>query len=409
MMIHRLADRLMRGHGALAGALSILAVLLLFPLRSGLAQVPTGPSQSILAGSRVFGAKGCVQCHAVKGHGGTVGPDLGGMPRSRSFYDFAAEMWNHLPSMVGQMRELGIAPPRLDAWETADLIAFFVWANYFDQPGDPAAGKRTFSVKHCVVCHQVSGVGGVVGPNLDFLSQYGSPIEIATAMWNHGPAMTELIEARGLSRPAFTGTELTDIIAYLKTASPELPSEPVYVLPGRVAEGRRQFIEKRCIDCHGIEGRGGTVGPDLAQRGHDRTLMEFAAAMWNKQPSMTRAMRRRGIGVPGLRPEEMADLVAYLYSVQHFSGSGNVGRGQQLLRRKRCLSCHSLAGQGGRTAGDLARASGLESPAAVITALWNHMVVTTYQREGTPVSWPRFRSAEMADLTAFLQTLGRAR
>ncbi|NIR31746.1 MAG: c-type cytochrome, partial [Gammaproteobacteria bacterium] len=33
--------------------------------------------QNPLAGSRVFGAMGCVKCHAVNGLGPSVGPDLG--------------------------------------------------------------------------------------------------------------------------------------------------------------------------------------------------------------------------------------------------------------------------------------------------------------------------------------------
>ena len=36
-----------------------------------MAQSPVSVAQNPLAGSRVFGAKGCVKCHAVNGVGGT--------------------------------------------------------------------------------------------------------------------------------------------------------------------------------------------------------------------------------------------------------------------------------------------------------------------------------------------------
>src|SRR5262245_4661768 len=64
---------------------------------------PSAPPQDPLAGSRVFGARGCVKCHAVNGIGGRIGPDLGRVARARSFYDLATAMWNHLPRMADRM------------------------------------------------------------------------------------------------------------------------------------------------------------------------------------------------------------------------------------------------------------------------------------------------------------------
>ena len=146
------------------------------------------------------------------------------------------------------------------------------------------------------------------------------------------------------------------------------------------------------------------MGPDLAERGVYRSLLAFAAAMWNKAPKMIQAMRERGISVPQLRPEEMADLVGYLYSVKYFAQAGDPERGRRRVRDKGCLDCHSLNGRGGRAAGDIAEVRGLSSPAAVIAALWNHTLLND-ETGGLVVSWPVFRSGEMADLVAFLQSL----
>lgn len=81
-------------------------------------------AQHPLAGARVFGAKGCVKCHAVNGVGGTLGPDLGHNPLSHSFSDFAAAMWHHLPQMAAHMRQIEVPRLHLDPWETGDLMAF---------------------------------------------------------------------------------------------------------------------------------------------------------------------------------------------------------------------------------------------------------------------------------------------
>ena len=367
------------------------------------------PSQDPVAGSRVFGAKGCGKCHSVNGVGGKIGPDLGRIPRPRSFYDLTAAMWNHLPEMAEHMRKFGIARPYLDPRETGDLIAFLYTLNYFDPPGNVQAGRRLFAEKKCVVCHQVGGTGGVVGPNLDGLARFGSPILVAAAMWNHGPAMAEAMRVRKIQRPSFKDSELLDLIAYLRSAAPATAEGPLYVLPGRSEEGRRLFLEKRCVLCHSVGGEGGRVGPDLVERGLHRSLTQFAAAMWNKAPAMLDAMKARGIAVPQLQAEEMADLVAYLYSVRYFAESGDLARGRQLVTDKGCLGCHSVSGAGGKTASDLARVKGLDAPGTVIAALWNHSFIMEHRAERRKVPWPKLRPEEMADLVVFLQSQGRSR
>lgn len=368
------------------------------------AQEPPEPPQNAMAGSWVFGSRGCVTCHAINGLGGTVGPDLARARRVRSFYDLAADMWNHFPGMVARMRELGIEPPRLNSREMGDLIAFLATVNYFAPPGNAARGRRLFSEKACVRCHQIAGSGGAVGPGLDFVALVGSPFQVAAAMWNHGPAMRAKMDSLGIARPTFTAAELTDLIEYLRSASPGIPQGPVYLLPGRVDLGRRWFAEKNCVTCHSIAGRGGRVAPDLAEQRRHLSVLGFAAAMWNKAPAMTRAMRARGVQVPQLDASQLADLAAYLYSVEYFRETSNPGAGRAVVERKGCLGCHSLDGRGGREAIDLTKVTGLDSPGAIIAAMWNHGRVVASRQGGAP-RWPRFRADEMSDLAAFLLSL----
>lgn len=381
--------------------------LLLWGSQAAFAQSLFSPTQDPLAGSRVFGAKGCVQCHAVNGVGGKVGPDLGRVLHPHSFYDLAAAMWNHLPKMAERMRELAIARPQLDPREIGDLIGFLYTLDYFDPPGNVETGRRLFTEKRCIVCHQTGGTGGVVGPNLDFLRQFGSPILIAAELWNHGPAMAEAMRAKGIARPAFRDAELRDLIAYLKAASRAHAEEPLYVLPGRADEGQRLFREKGCVLCHRVGGEGGRVGPDLAERRLHWSLTQFAAAMWNKAPAMMKEMQARVLSVPRLQAREMADLVAYLYAVRYFADAGDPRKGRELATAKGCLGCHSLGGTGGKVGPDLAQVKGLDSAAAVIAALWNHGFIMAERAERRQVAWPRLRHEEMANLVAFLQAQSR--
>ena len=366
------------------------------------AQSP-GPGQDPVAGSRVFDAKGCVKCHSLNGSGGKIGPDLARVSRPHTFYDLAAAMWNHLPRMTERMKQLGITRPQLDSDEAKNLVGFLYSLGYFDSPGNTASGKRLFTTKHCAECHGPAGPG----PSVDHLKQFGSPLYAAAAMWNHGPQMADVMKAKGIERPTFTAPELRDLIAYLSPTTGAAAGS-VFVLPGSAERGRLLFAEKQCVQCHSVGGVGGSVGPSLTDKGVRRSPLEFAAAIWNKAPAMTAAMAARSITIPQLRPEDMADLVAYLYSSGYFAAPGSPSRGWATLSSKGCLACHGVYGERGKPASDLTKAKGMDSPAGVLAALWNHTVVTASAPGGGKAPWPTFQSREMADLIALLQGIRRA-
>jgi len=385
----------------------LVAWLVLIPA-SALAQPLFSPSQDPLAGARVFDAKGCIKCHAVGGTGGKVGPDLARTARPRTFYDLAADLWNHAPTMAARMRTLGIDRPNLDPIEAGDLAGYLFTLSYFDQRANVDAGRRLFTEKRCVVCHTLGGRGGAIGPPLDGLTPLASPIFLAAAMWNHGARMTELMEREKIVRPTFKGAELADLIAYINSTSPRASRGPLYVLPGRADEGGRLFVQKRCVECHTIGSSSDPTKPSLAERAVSLSLTEFAAAMWNKAPAMQQAMQSRlGGVVPELRPQDMADIVAFLYAARYFKQAGDPRKGVILATNKGCLNCHGLYGERGKVASDLAVAAAIDTPAGVLSALWNHTFISDPRADRDRTPWPSFRGEEMADLVAYLRSLKR--
>jgi len=378
-----------------------LLVMTSVPLAELAAQTPLG-SQNALAGARVFGSKGCANCHAINGVGQMVGPDLA-QGRLGSYYGMAAGFWNHFGGMVEVMRRAGLKPQRMSAHQMEDLIAFFGSVDAFSPPGDADRGAAVFRGKHCSRCHQVRGQGGVVGPNLDALGSEG-PLRVAAAMWNHGAAMMGTMARLGLERPTFSATELNDLLTFLRRESPRNRIGPVYLLPGNSDEGLRLMGEKKCLECHSVRGTGAGLAPDLASRSRAMTLYEFAATLWNKAPAMLGVMRARGVETPTLAASDMSDIVAYLYAVRYFRAEGDPAAGRRLLATRGCTSCHRAGREGVRQLGEI---SDLKTPASVIAAMWNHSILV-FDDEARP-SWPFITADEMADIVAVFIAQGSTR
>jgi len=199
------------------------AVWLLLALFGGSVHLaPAAAQQYVLwgdarKGQQVFVEKGCGSCHAIRGVGPTVGPDLGRAPaRHLTMTQMAGTMWNHAPAMKQLAQEKGLIWKPFRGSEMRDLIAFLYATSLLDEPGDPRRGERLFVEKGCATCHSVRGRGGKIGPDLTKWKQYGSPILWAEQMWGHALGMEEKVREFGLRWPRFEGNEMVDLIAYIQ-------------------------------------------------------------------------------------------------------------------------------------------------------------------------------------------------
>ena len=229
-------------------------------------------------------------------------------------------------------------------------------------------------------------------------------------MWNHGPRMAEAMKAKGIERPTFKGNELVDVIAYVVATARDTGAPTAQVIPGTPERGRKLFAEKGCATCHAVGGRGGKVGPALGGRAHHVSLTDFAGLMWNHGPNMWSKMKERGIAAPQLTGQEMADVVAFLYTSHYFDGlAPQAARGLGLVRSKGCVQCHSVGGKGGTVAADFAKSTVVGSASGVIAAMWNHEPRMEGQAQKQEISLPVLNGQELADITAYLGSLARAR
>lgn len=166
-------------------------------------------------GWKVFQAR-CIECHAVRGQGGKIGPELGpehDLPLSTEA--FASLLWNHAPAMLRLGREHGITTPTLQRNEMADLIAFLASLRYVEPTGSQFVGERIFSVRGCARCHGAEANGTHLGPQLRAVGDAYTTASFTAALWKHGPKMVDSIQKLGIPWPALEAGDIGDLVAFL--------------------------------------------------------------------------------------------------------------------------------------------------------------------------------------------------
>jgi cytochrome c551/c552 len=298
-------------------------------------------------------------------------------------------MWNHGPEMWGRMAARKIPFEKIEKKEMADLFAFLYFMRYMDEPGDPQKGKLLIELKACIKCHTVKE--GTKG-DLSRWGMYTNPIVWAQMMWNHTPQMEQEMKQKGVRRVEFKGNEMIDFIAYIRSINPN--AEKAYLSPGDPQSGEKLFKQKGCIQCHAL---GGKI--DLSKKKNfPRTLSQLAGMMWNHSHEMWKGIEEKGLERPTLTPQEMADVVAYLFSTRYFDEPGDPDRGKALFVKKQCSLCHAK----GAKMSDLVNLKGKISPILMAQVMWNHGPEMLERMREAKVSWQKIDGKEVGDLMEYL-------
>lgn len=176
------------------------------------------------------------------------------------------------------------------------------------------------------------------------------------------------------------------------------------------ARGAQLFQTLSCVQCHSINGKGGTVAPDLG-RMIDRgfTPAALAATMWNHAPVMWAAMRDRQV-VPGqLDQQEARDLMAFFYSSRFFEKPGDAARGKRAFERDGCAGCHGLTSSPNPAAKPVSQWGALADPIALLDAMWNHRADMQSAAASKGVPAPEISAQDLTDMLVYLRNLPATR
>jgi len=193
------------------------------------------------------------------------------------------------------------------------------------------------------------------------------------------------------------------LVLFLQARRPVVTTRATYIV-GVPEKGAALFYgDKQCAICHAVNGAGGRVAPDLTGLHPGAPAMGWlTTVLWNHAPGMWRQFRLQNKSYPQLDPQEMADMLAFLYQSGNADRAGNANAGQRVFNEKGCADCHAVGGVGGKTAPDLSTIGNDGDSAAWTRAMLNHtgsMVEPITARLG---QWPQLTGKEMGDLIAFV-------
>ena len=142
---------------------------------------------------------------------------------------------------------------------------------------------------------------------------------------------------------------------------------------GPSSEAGRELFESTCAGCHGLDGRGGEKGPNIATRAEisRRSDDEILAILQHGIP---------GAGMPAfarLGDTKLQAVVQHLRSLQGLAEktevAGNAEEGKKLFfKQGGCASCHMINGAGGFLGPDLSNYGAITPVTEMREQIMNH-------------------------------------
>ena len=251
------------------------------------------------SGKALFESKQCATCHGItdsKAEGATP------VAKWESLADpilLVQQMWNHSFRMRQAFARRNLKWQVLTGDELTDILVYLrdlpetnQQEGHFSNTSG-VGGEKLFEAKGCVNCHK----GNLA---LENRLKNMSLTDIAVDMWNHAPRMLQ-------TPPTLTQDEMRELLSYLWMRQLVYPG-------GSIETGAKVFKDQKCSVCHAGGQFGARQLPGQASKYSEVTII---SALWRHGPQMLRRMKTAGIAWPRFKsPQEVADLIAYLNSVQ---------------------------------------------------------------------------------------------
>jgi cytochrome c2 len=346
-------------------------------------------------GKALFADKGCGGCHLASGIAQDlrpVGPELNRI-RHKVRPEWLVAWIRDPRAFRPDTRMPGFhfdetleGDPRVHQ-RRALAAAAYLWQNAAAAAPGPAGaypgggskdrGRELVASLGCLACHTIDGAEGRLGIlQASRLEDVGAKVAAADWIWNWVQQPRWHADTTAMPAFALSPDEARDITAYLWQSASQAPAvdsslrasleDPTFADSGRVV-----IEQSGCPACHRVEGLSARrIGPDLSLFGErDLAALSFGSSAvqrsWQAWARGKLADSREFLDplsdarMPtyGLEADEVAALTVFLRSQatarvpahmkQALTERAKViARGRQLLRERRCSSCHQIEGRG---------------------------------------------------------------
>jgi cytochrome c2 len=211
-------------------------------------------------------------------------------------------------------------------------------------------GRALIVQSGCFSCHEIPGFDGLTfhGPALDSIGFKVRPEWLR--VWLRDPK--SYLEQSKMGNFRLSDDEIGNLQAFLlsQRSLPSLDNTSVDWRMADTSNGRALFGELRCVSCHAVNGRGGTMGPELTRIG-DKVRRDWLFSFL-KDPH--RVQPETAMLQYGLTDVQLRDLSAFLLDEYRSAGIGPepppvtyqdaraITSGRATFVRRGCTSCHHL-------------------------------------------------------------------
>ncbi len=215
-----------------------------------------------------------------------------------------------------------------------------------DQAPVLAKGRIIFQDHGCRGCHLVRGKERTMsGPPLDKMSQRVKSDWLYR--WVLNPK--KYLPRTKMPNPKFSPEQAADVAALLFQGG-----KPLNVELGGSSEdqeGKKMFGDSRCVSCHSVEGKGGTVGPELSKISSKMVPERLVQVIKNPHELWGSSQ----MPIYGFSDPEIKKIVTFLITEYtdldldetlaakqtRMVQGGNKSRGKELIEKQGCTGCHT--------------------------------------------------------------------
>jgi nitric oxide reductase subunit C len=211
-------------------------------------------------------------------------------------------------------------------WATFDTHRQVATLSHVDKLSDQVvAGKRAFEKYNCNDCHTILGFGGYYAPDLTKVVQRVGEDGIRFRVKHPEKAFEN--SWRKMPQQNVSDQEITDLIAFFTWVGnvnnndwPPQDSrkrisrgEQMMVASVGVSPGAAVFQSKGCMNCHSLNGTGGTFGPALDKIGASLSAQQIETYVMEPKSVNPKAMMpSQKDNLSGRELEEVARFLSTL-------------------------------------------------------------------------------------------------